>query len=131
MQDFRGHESSRRTLLAPVNGRPLLMAIVNATPDSFHKSSRGGGLEEGIAHFAAGADWVDIGGESTRPGALPISIEEELARVIPLVEELSKYGPISIDTRNHLVAKAAIAAGAKMINDVSGLRDPLMFELVL
>ena len=131
MQDFRGHESSRRTLLAPVNGRPLLMAIVNATPDSFHKSSRGGGLEEGIAHIAAGADWVDIGGESTRPGALPISIEEELARVIPLVEELSKHGPISIDTRNHQVARAAISAGAKMINDVSGLRDPLMFDLVL
>ena len=131
MQDFEGHEASREALLAPVSERPLLMAIVNATPDSFHKSSRGGGLEEGIAHFAAGADWVDIGGESTRPGALPISIEEELARVIPLVEELSKHGPISIDTRNHQVARAAIAAGAKMINDVSGLRDPLMFELVL
>ena len=131
MQDFEGDEASRGALLAPVSDRPLLMAIVNATPDSFHKSSRGGGLEEGIAHFAAGADWVDIGGESTRPGALPISIEEELARVIPLVKELSKHGPISIDTRNHQVARAAIAAGAKMINDVSGLRDPLMFELVL
>ena len=131
MQDFEGDEASRGTILAPISGRPLLMAIVNATPDSFHKSSRDGGLEEGIAHFAAGADWVDIGGESTRPGALPITIEEELARVIPLVEEVSKYGPISIDTRNHLVAEAAIAAGAKMINDVSGLRDPLMFDLVL
>ncbi len=131
MQDFGGHEDSRRAILAPMGGRPLLMAIVNATPDSFHKSSRKGGLEEGIAHFAAGADWVDIGGESTRPGALPITIQEELARVIPLVEELSKHGPISIDTRNHQVARAAIAAGAKMINDVSGLRDPLMFDLVL
>ena len=131
MQDFGGHEFSRRALLASVSGRPLLMGIVNATPDSFHKSSRGGGIEEGIAHFSSGADWVDIGGESTRPGAMPIDIEEELARVIPLVEELSKHGMVSIDTRNHQVARAAIAAGAKMINDVSGLRDPLMFELVL
>jgi dihydropteroate synthase len=131
MHDFGGHEFSRRALLAPMSGRPLLMAIINATPDSFHKSSRDGGIEEGISHFAAGADWVDIGGESTRPGSLPITIEEELARVIPLVEELSKHGPISIDTRNHQVAKAAIDAGAKMINDVSGLRDPLMFDLVL
>ena len=131
MQDFGGQEYSRKAILAPSSGRPLLMAIINATPDSFHKSSRGGGVDEGIAHFAAGANWVDVGGESTRPGALPITIEEELERVIPLVDELSKHGPVSIDTRNHQVAKAAIAAGAKMINDVSGLRDPLMFDLVV
>ena len=131
MQDFGGQEYSRKAILAPSSGRPLLMAIINATPDSFHKSSRGGGVDEGIAHFAAGANWVDVGGESTRPGALPITIEEELERVIPLVNELSKHGPVSIDTRNHQVAKAAIAAGAKMINDVSGLRDPLMFDLVV
>ena len=131
MQDFGGQEYSRKAILAPSRNRPLLMAIINATPDSFHKSSRGGGVEEGIAHFAAGADWVDVGGESTRPGALPITIEEELERVIPLVRELSKHGPGSIDTRNHQVAKAAIAAGAAMINDVSGLRNPLMFDLVV
>ena len=131
MQDFGGQEYSRKAILAPNRGRPLLMAIINATPDSFHKSSRAGGVEEGIAHFAAGADWVDIGGESTRPGALPITIDEELERVIPLVKELSKHGPVSIDTRNHQVAKAAITAGAAMINDVSGLRDPLMFDLVV
>ena len=131
MQDFGGQEYSRKAILAPSRNRPLLMAIINATPDSFHKSSRGGGVEEGIAHFAAGADWVDVGGESTRPGALPITIEEELERVKPLVRELSKHGPVSIDTRNHQVAKAAIAAGAAMINDVSGLRNPLMFDLVV
>lgn len=131
MQDFGGQEYSRKAILASSSGRPLLMAIINATPDSFHKSSRGGGVEEGIAHFAAGADWVDIGGESTRPGALPVTIEEELERVIPLVKELSKHGLVSIDTRNHQVAKKAIAAGAAMINDVSGLRDPLMFDLVV
>ena len=117
MQDFGGQEYSRKAILAHSSDRPLLMGIINATPDSFHKSSRKGGLEEGFAHFAAGADWVDVGGESTRPGALPISIDEELKRVIPLVKELSKHGPVSIDTRNHQVAKAAIAAGAAMIND--------------
>ncbi len=78
-----------------------------------------------------GADWIDIGGESTRPGAHSISIEEEIARVIPLVSEVSKHCKVSIDTRNHEVARKALEAGACMINDVSGLRDPAMVELVV
>ena len=78
-----------------------------------------------------GADWIDIGGESTRPGAESVSIEEELERVIPLVSEVSKVANVSIDTRNVEVARKALDAGAKMINDVSGLRDSAMMDLVL
>lgn len=111
--------------------RPLVMGIINATPDSFHKSSREGGVERAMQMIAEGADWIDIGGESTRPGANPISIDEELTRVIPLVSEISKHCKVSIDTRNHQVASKALEAGASMINDVSGLRDPSMFELVI
>ena len=111
--------------------RPLVMGIINATPDSFHKSSREGGVERALQMIAEGADWIDIGGESTRPGANPISIDEELSRVIPLVSEISKHCKVSIDTRNHQVASKALEAGASMINDVSGLRDPAMFELVI
>jgi len=111
--------------------RPLVMGIINATPDSFHKSSREGGVERAMQMIAEGADWIDIGGESTRPGANPISIDEELSRVIPLVSEISKHCKVSIDTRNHQVASKALEAGASMINDVSGLRDPAMFELVI
>ena len=111
--------------------RPLVMGIINATPDSFHKSSREGGVERALQMIAEGADWIDIGGESTRPGANPISIDEELSRVIPLVSEISKHCKVSIDTRNHEVASKALEAGASMINDVSGLRDPAMFELVI
>jgi len=85
--------------------------------------------------WAAGADWVDVGGESTRPGAEPVSIEAELARVLPVIEGLAaKRGPeqwISIDTRRPAVAAAALDAGADMVNDVSGLRDPAMFDLVV
>jgi len=78
-----------------------------------------------------GANWIDVGGESTRPGAESVSIEEEIARVIPIVAELSKIANVSIDTRNVEVARKALEAGAKMINDVSGLRDSEMMDLVL
>ena len=81
-----------------------------------------------------GADWIDIGGESTRPGASKISIEEETSRVIPVIKQLRNDNPeimISIDTRNHQVARLAIENGANMINDVSGLRDKQMLDLVL
>jgi len=111
--------------------RPLVMGIINATPDSFHESSRGGDIQRALKMISDGADWIDIGGESTRPGAKAISIEEELSRVIPLVEEISKHVSVSIDTRNVEVARAAINAGASMINDVSGLRDEAMMQLVI
>ena len=111
--------------------RPLVMGIINATPDSFHKSSRDGGLERAMQMISDGADWIDIGGESTRPGAITISIDEEIKRTIPLVKEISKHALVSIDTRNVEVAREALKAGAKMINDVSGLKDREMMELVV
>lgn len=109
-----------------------VMAILNITPDSF---SDGGRLmtpdqveERGRALVDEGADLLDIGGESTRPGSEPVSEAEELARVLPVIRALRPLGlPISIDTRNAGVARAAVEAGAVIINDVSGLRhDPAM-----
>ena len=88
-------------------------------------------MDRALEMVQNGADWIDIGGESTRPGAESVSIEEELARVIPLVSEVSKVANVSIDTRNVEVARKALKAGAKMINDVSGLRDSAMMDLVL
>ncbi len=105
------------------------MGVLNVTPDSF--SDGGRFLEPGaaLAHarelIREGADLLDIGGESTRPGAAPVSEDEELARVIPLVEALRDAGvPISVDTRRPRVMSAALAAGASMINDVEALESP-------
>ena len=111
--------------------RPQIMGIINSTPDSFHAASRKGDLDRARKMFENGANWIDIGGESTRPGAEKVSIEEEIRRTIPLVEEISKFCNVSIDTRNVEVAKLALEAGAKMINDVSGLRDKAMQDLVI
>lgn len=108
---------------------PLVMAIVNCTPDSFYSKSRAVGVEaaveKAIAAEAAGAAIVDLGGESTRPGARYVDAEEELARVVPVVEGIRKVSgiPISVDTRKASVARAALAAGADIINDVSALED--------
>jgi dihydropteroate synthase len=120
------------------DGRPRLMGIVNVTPDSFHAASRVASLESAVNAaldmWDAGADWIDIGGESTRPGAQPVLASEEITRVIPVIEALRNERPnglISIDTRHPIVAAEAITAGANMVNDVSGLRDPEMFNLVL
>ena len=120
------------------DGRPRIMGVINCTPDSFHKASRSGEIEISLniveEMIKDGADWIDIGGESTRPGAKETSIEEEISRTIPLIQEIQKKFPnvaISIDTRRHEVARRAIDAGAILINDVSGLRDPEMFELVI
>jgi dihydropteroate synthase len=108
-----------------------LMGILNLTPDSFSDGGRFGKVEdavrEGIAMVASGADWVDIGGESTRPGAAPVSAEEEIARVLPVVSALAKEGiAVSVDTQKATVARATLDAGARMINDVSAMRDPVM-----
>lgn len=115
-----------------------LMAIVNVTPDSFHESSRQSSVSEAISNaqmmIQAGAEIIDIGGESTRPGSQSISIEQELERVIPVISGIREVEPsvsISIDTRHHQVAEMALNAGANIINDVSGLRCPSMMELVL
>ena len=115
-----------------------LMGILNITPDSFHGPSRQQSLDEAIQNgssmISAGAEILDIGGESTRPGSDPVSIEEELNRVIPVISglrALSSTIEISIDTRHHEVARQALDSGATIINDVSGLRTQQMFDLVL
>ena len=108
--------------------RPLVMGIVNLTPDSFS----GDGVSDtakAIAHahrqIEAGADLLDIGGESSRPGAFPTSVEEELRRLIPVLEELASCGvPISVDTYKPEVMRAALRHGASMINDIYALRMP-------
>jgi dihydropteroate synthase len=107
---------------------PWIMGVLNVTPDSFSDGGRFVRLEQAIAQAvaleAAGADLIDIGGESTRPGAQPVSIEEELARVLPVIDALVKTikAPISIDTMKPAVARAAVDAGAAIWNDVSALR---------
>ena len=121
--------------LANLN-RTLVMGVLNVTPDSFSDGGKFAATETAIAHgkqmFQDGADIVDVGGESTRPGADRISIQEELDRVIPVISELTKVAiPVSIDTMRAEVAKQAVAAGACLINDVSGGKaDPEMFKFL-
>ncbi|CAB4533811.1 MAG: dihydropteroate synthase [Actinobacteria bacterium] len=113
-----------------------IMGILNVTPDSFADGGRHDTYEKAVARglemIAEGVDIIDIGGESTRPGAQRVSAEEEQARVIPVIEKLSQTGiPISIDTMRAQTADKAIAAGASIVNDVSGgLADDAMFETV-
>ncbi len=109
--------------------RPLLMGIVNVTPDSFSDGGQHAHAQSAIAHarqlVAEGADIIDIGGESTRPGALPVSVQDELARVLPVIAALRDSGAaISVDTCKPEVMQAALEAGADMINDVTGMRQP-------
>ncbi|WP_295875966.1 dihydropteroate synthase [uncultured Akkermansia sp.] len=113
----------------------VLMGIVNVTPDSFSDGGRFYALEEALGHAEElerqGAVILDIGGESTRPGAAEVSADEEVARVLPVVRELRKQSEavISVDTRHAAVAAAVLEAGADVINDISGLSDPGMAEL--
>jgi dihydropteroate synthase len=107
--------------------RPLVMGIINVTPDSFSDGGRFLAVENAVAAgeqmLAAGADILDIGGESTRPGAAPVSPDEEMARILPMIRALASKGAmISADTRNAATMAAALDAGAAIINDVSGLR---------
>jgi dihydropteroate synthase len=115
--------------------RPLVMGIVNVTPDSFSDGgrylARDAALRQAERLLAEGADLLDIGGESTRPGAPPVPLDEELARVVPLVEALHGLGvPLSVDTYKPEVMRAALAAGADLINDIWGLRQPGAIEAV-
>ncbi|WP_135305612.1 dihydropteroate synthase [Haloarcula amylovorans] len=108
-----------------------VMGILNVTPDSFHDGGKYNRLDTAVERteemVAAGADIVDVGGESTRPGADPVPVSEEIDRVVPVIEALSSLGvPISVDTRKAAVADAALNAGADIVNDVSGLSDPEM-----
>jgi len=128
--------------LALPRGRSLelepfaVMAILNVTPDSFYAPSRRASAEAArdaaLAALGNGADLIDIGGESTRPGSEYVSLDEELARVLPAVEAIraESDAPISVDTRKAEVARACLAAGADIVNDISGLGDPAMAEVV-
>lgn len=113
---------------------PRIMGILNVTPDSFSDGGLFEAPKAAIAHAAAmdAADILDIGGESTRPGAIEVSIDDEIARTAPIIKALAAQGkPLSIDTRKSVVAQAALAAGAQMVNDVSGMNfDPDMADFL-
>jgi dihydropteroate synthase len=120
----------------PVVARPLVMGVVNVTPDSFSDGGRFQGVDDAVAHglamLAEGADLLDIGGESTRPGATRPLVTEELARVVPVITALAAAGAlVSVDTMRAEVAEAALEAGATVVNDVSGgLADPAVLKVV-
>lgn len=122
--------------------RAVIMGVVNVTTDSFSDGGQFIDVDAAVTHAlelaAEGAGIIDVGGESTRPGAEPVSEEEELRRVIPVIERLARHSAsqpaltrflVSIDTMKPVVARAAMAAGAAIINDVSGLRDPAMIDV--
>lgn len=115
-------------------GRPWIMGILNATPDSFSDGGRFNTVERAVdaaaAMLEAGADLIDVGGESTRPGATPVSEQEELARVVPVIEALAARFdyPLSVDTSSPVVMSRAVDAGACLINDVRALRRPGAIE---
>ena len=115
--------------------RPLVMGIVNLTPDSFSGDGLAGDTARALAHaeaqITAGADLLDLGAESTRPGAEPTAPEEELARLLPVLKALEGCGvPLSVDTYKPFVMAAALQAGADMINDISGFCDPESLKAV-
>ena len=116
--------------------RPLVMGILNVTPDSFSDGGRhespAAAVAYGLRLVEEGADILDVGGESTRPGAAPVAADEELARVIGVVRGLVEQTriPVSVDTHSPAVARAALEAGAVIVNDVTGLRDPEMRAVV-
>jgi dihydropteroate synthase len=122
--------------LLPSPGRCAVVGVLNVTPDSFSDGGRYLDLEDAIAHGiamrASGADMIDVGGESTRPGAQRVVPEVEASRVVPVIRELSAHGvPTSIDTMRATVAEAALDAGATVVNDVSGgLADKRMVDVV-
>jgi dihydropteroate synthase len=115
--------------------RPLIMGVLNITPDSFSDGGKFFQLKQALGHaealIAEGADMIDIGGESTRPGAAPVSLDEERRRVLPVLEKLAAGPvPVSIDTQKPELMREAAAAGAAMVNDVNGFRAPGAFEAV-
>jgi len=116
--------------------RPIVMGVLNVTPDSFSDGGRffapGAAVEQAHMMMAEGAAIIDIGGESTRPGAAPVPLEEELSRVLPVIERLAgSSAVISIDTTKAEVMRAAAAAGASLINDVKALQEPRALEAAL
>lgn len=122
-------QCGRYRLSVAATSRPLVMGILNVTPDSFSDAGKYHALDTAISHaeemIAAGVDIIDIGGESTRPGSQPVSLQDELDRVMPLVYALRDCGkPLSIDTYKPEVMRETVAAGADMINDINGFRAP-------
>ena len=120
------------------DGFPRIMGVVNVTPDSFFSQSRsedtGHAIGVATRMAAEGADWIDIGGESTRPGAKSVTLDDELARVIPAIEGIRSELPeicISVDTRRAEVARQALELGANMVNDVSALGDQEMIDVLV
>ena len=114
--------------------RPALMGILNVTPDSFSDgaqyASADDAVQAALRMMRDGADLIDVGGESTRPGAEPVSEGEETSRVLPVINELVKREiPVSIDTRKPVVARQALHAGVRVLNDVTGLRNPEMLKI--
>jgi len=128
-------EALGRSLLA--GRRPAVMGIVNVTPDSFSDGGRSANLADALANaallVAEGAEILDVGGESSRPGAEPVGLDEELRRVIPVVEALAARSPvpISVDTTRAEVARRALAAGAAIVNDITAMGDPDMAAVVV
>jgi dihydropteroate synthase len=121
----------------PLDERTLVMGIVNVTPDSFSDGGMFEDADAAVAHglrlLEEGADLLDVGGESTRPGSDPVGAEEESRRVLPVLEGLRRGAPealLSVDTRSAVVAEAALAAGAALVNDISAGADPDMFGVV-
>lgn len=115
--------------------RPLVMGIVNLTPDSFSGDGLVGDVDQAIRHareqLEAGSDILDIGAESSRPGAIPTPEDEELRRLLPVLREITTWGvPVSVDTYKPAVMRAALAAGASMINDITGMADPAALAAV-
>jgi dihydropteroate synthase len=115
--------------------RPLIMGVVNVTPDSFSDGGRFLSTHQAVEHarmlVEEGADILDIGGESSRPGAEPVGLDEELRRVMPVLEQLAQLPiPVSVDTCKPEVMRRAIAAGAAMVNDITALREPGALEAV-
>jgi len=115
---------------------PVVMGILNVTPDSFSDGgkffSEKNAIKQACKMIEDGADIIDIGGESTRPGAKPVQASEEISRIVPIIKKLSSDFsiPISIDTRKAVVARAALDAGASIVNDISALADPKMPKVV-
>lgn len=127
--------SFRFDLTSPLNKGPLVMGIVNVTPDSFYDGGLHAQRDAALTHarqlIDEGADILDIGGESTRPGARPVGIQEEMDRVLPVIEGLRGAPvPISIDTFKPEVMRAAIAAGVQMVNDIDALQSPATMNAV-
>jgi dihydropteroate synthase len=120
----------------PDRRRPVIVGVLNVTPDSFSDGGKYTNLDAAVEHAvalrAAGADFIDVGGESTRPGAKPLDPAKERKRVIPVLKELIELGvPVSVDTMNSSTALAAVDAGVLVVNDVSGgLADPNMYRVV-